>query len=105
MDSLKQFTQFRGLLLVNFYFIDIIRFVLPLAFQCHILNSYTAKTRKVTVKIVRAVENNEEMLCCVRVQGWGGGGGLATRGLSAENETSQVSGKFKLNNEDFFNLE
>ena len=33
-----------------------------------------------------------------------GGGGLATSGLSAENVTSQVAGKFKLNNEGFFKI-
>ena len=46
----------------RFFFIDIIRIVLPLAFQSHILNCSTAKNCDVTVKIVREVENYEQKL-------------------------------------------
>ena len=57
---------------IDIFFFDIIRIVIPLAFQRHILNCSTAKTCDVTVKIVREVENYEQKLCYVREWGaWG----------------------------------
>ena len=71
LDSLKHTMRFLRLQSADFYFIDIIRIVIPLAFQRHILNCSTAKTRDVTGKTVRAVKNDEQKLCCVR--GWRAG--------------------------------
>ena len=71
------------------FFIDIIRIVIPLAFQRHILNCSTAKTCDVTVKIVREVENYEQKLCYVRE--WGRGGTSITGLIWKESGSTWLS--------------
>ena len=52
------FRNFSGCRRPIFKCFDIIRFVFPLAFQCHIPNCSTTKTREATAKRKRKVEND-----------------------------------------------
>ena len=65
VDLLKHNMRFLRLSSADFYFIDIIRIVISLAFQRHILNCSTTKTHDVTGKKVRAVKNDEQKLYAV----------------------------------------
>ena len=58
LDLFKHISLYLGLQTSDFYFIYIIRFVFPLAFQRHNSNCSTAKTREDTAKRKQKVENN-----------------------------------------------